>query len=179
MSSELLAASDSEAFVFRDLLQPATHSILNIKTTVDILTSLTSIAKTISVTKHIQLAATVKRAKESVWATILSSNHNQVLQIYNLLLVELLQCRVRLQTRRPIHHLLKDICTRGSQGYGQPGTDSEHSTAQPFDYSAAIDPALEGAGSSDMQNDVKGTLGTGTPYPVATSDQHSHRGKIA
>ena len=33
----------------------------------------------------------------------------------------------------------------GSQGYGQ-GTGSEHSTTQPFDYSAAIDPALEGAG---------------------------------
>lgn len=66
----------------------------------------------------------------------------------------------------------------GSQGYGQPGTDSEHSTTQPFDYSAAIDPALEGAGSSDMQNDIKGTLGTGTPYPVPTSDQHNHRGKI-
>ena len=66
----------------------------------------------------------------------------------------------------------------GSQSYGQPGSDSE-STTQPFDYSAAIDPALEGAGSSDMQNDVKGTLGTGPPYPVATSDPPSHRGKIA
>lgn len=65
-----------------------------------------------------------------------------------------------------------------SQGYGQPGTDSENSTTQAFDYSAAIDPALEGAGTSDMQNDTKDALGTGTPYPAPTSDQHNHRGKL-
>ena len=70
----------------------------------------------------------------------------------------------------------------GSQSYGQQGTDSENSTQQTYDYSAAaIDPALEGAGTADMQNDAKGALGTGTPYPAPTSgsDQHSHRGTLA
>ena len=67
----------------------------------------------------------------------------------------------------------------GSKGYGQQGTDSENSTQQTYDYSAAaIDPALEGAGTADMQNNVKGALGTGTPYPAPTSDPHSHRGKL-
>ena len=66
----------------------------------------------------------------------------------------------------------------GTQGYGpvgQVGTDSETSTVQPYDYGAAIDPALEG-GAAQMQ-DSKEPLGTGTPYPLPTSDQQGQQGK--
>ena len=63
----------------------------------------------------------------------------------------------------------------GSQGYGPTGTDSETSTVQTYDYGAAIDPALAGA-AAPMQ-DSKEPLGTGTPYPLATSDQQGHRSK--
>ena len=65
----------------------------------------------------------------------------------------------------------------GTQGYGPAGTGSENSAVEPYDYSAAIDPALEGGATAHMQNS-KGNIGTGSPYPPNASDQHGHRGEF-
>jgi len=63
----------------------------------------------------------------------------------------------------------------GSHGYGQAGTNSENSTAEPYDYSAAIDPALEGEGAASMQEN-KGALDTGNSYAQDGPEQHGPRG---
>ncbi len=65
------------------------------------------------------------------------------------------------------------------------GASSPGSSAEPYDYSAAIDPALEGAGTPQLQNtnnsydgaqDFKQSLDNATPYPPSASGQN-HRGK--
>lgn len=66
----------------------------------------------------------------------------------------------------------------GAQGYGHTGTNSENSTAEPYDYGAAIDPALEGGNSAQMQ-DSTGALGAGSPYPQGAPDEQGHRGSLA
>ena len=69
------------------------------------------------------------------------------------------------------------------------GVSSPGSSVEPYDYSAAIDPALEGAGQSQMQvppnsyegaqgfrSDLKGGLDGASPYSSGASDGHNHRG---
>lgn len=69
------------------------------------------------------------------------------------------------------------------------GVSSPGSSVEPYDYSAAIDPALEGAGQSQMQvppnsyegaqgfrPDLKGSLDGASPYSSGASDGHNHRG---
>lgn len=69
------------------------------------------------------------------------------------------------------------------------GVSSPGSSVEPYDYSAAIDPALEGAGQSQMQvppnsyegaqgfrPDMKGSLDGASPYSSGASDGHNHRG---
>lgn len=65
------------------------------------------------------------------------------------------------------------------------GASSPGSSAEPYDYSAAIDPALEGAGTPQLQNanssyegaqEFKQSLDNATPYPTNASGQN-HRGK--
>ncbi len=76
----------------------------------------------------------------------------------------------------------------GSQPYApnrSAGASSPGSSAEPYDYSAAIDPALEGAGTPQLQNannsydgaqDFKQSLDSATPYPPSASGQN-HRGR--
>ncbi|KAL6717919.1 hypothetical protein ACLMJK_004004 [Lecanora helva] len=64
----------------------------------------------------------------------------------------------------------------GVQSYGQPGTNSENSPAESYDYGGAIDPALEGSNAAQMQ-DSKGALGTGSPYPQGVPEQRGHIAK--
>ena len=62
----------------------------------------------------------------------------------------------------------------GSHGYGPPGTTSENSTAESYDYRPAIDPALEG-GAAQMQEN-KRRPESGDPPPEDALDQPEHRG---
>lgn len=64
-----------------------------------------------SVTRHIQPAAIVKKAREIVWATTPSSNHNQVLQRFNQLLAGPLLSHPALPNHHHTRHYLKDTCT--------------------------------------------------------------------
>ena len=75
----------------------------------------------------------------------------------------------------------------GSQPYApthSAGASSPGSSAEPYDYSAAIDPALEGAGTPQLQNthgsyegaqEFKQSLDNASPYPPNASGQN-HRG---
>lgn len=77
----------------------------------------------------------------------------------------------------------------GSQPYAptlSTGLSSPGSSAEPYDYSAAIDPALEGAGTPQLQisansyggaQDFKQSLENASPYPLNASGQN-HRGKV-
>ena len=61
------------------------------------------------------------------------------------------------------------------QAYGQASTSSENPTSQPYDYGAAIDPAL-GEGLAGQMQDGKGATGMGDSYPQGEPDQGGHRG---
>ena len=79
-----------------------------------------------------------------------------------------------------------------SQGYAPPlstGASSPGSSVEPYDYTAAIDPALEGAGTSQMpvpptsydgaqgfRPDLKGGLDDASPYSSGASETHHQRG---
>lgn len=79
-----------------------------------------------------------------------------------------------------------------SQGYAPPlstGASSPGSSVEPYDYTAAIDPALEGAGPSQMtvpsnaydgtqgfRPDLKGGLEDASPYSSGASEIHNPRG---
>ena len=79
----------------------------------------------------------------------------------------------------------------GSHSYApnhSAGASSPRSSAEPYDYGAAIDPALEGAGTPQLQNnnnnnnsyegaqEFKQSLDNASPYPPNASGQN-HRGK--
>lgn len=62
-----------------------------------------------------------------------------------------------------------------------PASSSEH-----FDYSTAIDPALDGGGAAPMQipaapfdgaSEFKQGLENASPYPPSASDQQNHKGE--
>ena len=72
------------------------------------------------------------------------------------------------------------------------GVSSPDSSVEPYDYSAAIDPALEGAGTSQLQappapydgaqdfrQDLKGGLGNDSPYSSGTLDPQDNRGGVS
>lgn len=63
-----------------------------------------------------------------------------------------------------------------SQGYGQQGTNSENSTGEPYEYSTAIDPTLEGGSGARMQ-DTKVTPDGRSRQ--GSQDQQGHRGTSA
>ena len=63
---------------------------------------------------------------------------------------------------------------------------SPASSTEPFDYSTAIDPALDGGGAAPMQipaasfdgaSDFKQSLENASSYPPGASDQQSHKGE--
>lgn len=65
------------------------------------------------------------------------------------------------------------------------GASSPASSTEPFDYTAAIDPALDGGGTSQMQiptpsfdavGDYKQVLDNTGSYPPTGSDQQNHKG---
>lgn len=65
------------------------------------------------------------------------------------------------------------------------GASSPASSAEHFDYTAAIDPALDGGGASqlhiptssfDAVGDYKQALENTSPYPTSGSDRQNHKG---
>lgn len=66
----------------------------------------------------------------------------------------------------------------GPHNYAQPGTNSGNSAGEPYDYGAAIDPALEGGGAAHMQ-DNKIAGGSGSPYAQDGPEQQGPRGSSA
>lgn len=65
------------------------------------------------------------------------------------------------------------------------GASSPASSSEPFDYSTAIDPALDGGGTSHVQipdatydgsGDYKHPVDNIIPYPLNASDPHNHKG---
>lgn len=65
------------------------------------------------------------------------------------------------------------------------GASSPASSTEPFDYAAAIDPALDGGGTSQIQipapsldgvGDFKQAIDPSNPYPPNSSEQQNHKG---